>query len=34
LSTTPPYSRLNSMGRPLSLPSQIEPPSGAEKKVF
>ena len=34
LTTTPPYSRLYSVGRPLSLPLQVEPASGAAKKVF
>ena len=34
LSTTPPYSRLYSTGRPFSLPPQVAPASGAAKKVF
>ena len=34
LTTAPPYSRLYSVGRPLSLPPQVEPARGAAKKVF
>src|SRR5687767_2150149 len=34
LTITPPYSRLYSTGTPLSLPPQVEPSSGAAKKVF